>query len=120
MDRNGWTRFADAEPRKSACLYRWLLIWHAFRGVVAVKWEHRHDTPMYTHWRPMPRKGWMSAADRKPTAEDADILCCVLARHQFDGIRVTGWRQFYTSPYYTHWQRTPEPPEDYKSYRNLF
>ena len=120
MDRNRWTRFVDAEPEESACLDGWLLVWHVYRGVVAEKWEDRHDTPMYTHWRPMPRSGWIDAAQRKPTAEDGDIMCCVLARHKYDGIRVTGWVQFELCRYYTHWQRTPEPPVDHRAYFNMF
>ena len=120
MDRNGWTLFSEKEPEESACLYGWLLIWHVFQGVMAETWEERHFTPMFTHWQPMPRKGWISAADRRPSAEDADIHSCVLARHEYDGIRVTGWRQFQCDKYLTHWIRTPEPPEDYISYRNKF
>ena len=120
MDRNGWTLFSEKEPEESACLYGWLLIWHVFHGVIAEKWENRHDTPMFTHWRPMPRTGWISASDRQPTEEDADIMQCVLTRHQFDGLRVTGWWQFRCNKYLTHWQRTPEPPVDYKEHRKRF
>jgi hypothetical protein len=120
MDRNGWTLFSEAEPEESACLNGWLLIWHVFRGVIAEKWENRHDTTMFTHWRPMPRTGWISAKEHLPTAEDADVLCCVLARHEFDGLRVTGWRQFQYDNHWTHWQRTPEPPVDYKEYSKQF
>lgn len=120
MDCNGWTHFSEAEPDESACLYGWLLIWHVYRGVVTEGWMKRHNTPMYTHWRPMPRTGWISAAERRPTAADADIMQCVLARHEFDGLRVTGWRQFRRDRYLTHWQRTPEPPVDYKDYVNKY
>lgn len=120
MDRNGWIPFSEAEPEESACLYGWLLIWHVFQGVMAERWEERHFTPMFTHWRHMPRKGWISAAERRPTADDGDIHECVVARHEIDGIRVTGWRQFQNDRYLTHWQRTPEPPVDYREYRNKF
>lgn len=120
MDRNGWTAFDEAEPEESACLYEWLLIYHVYRGVIAEKWEKRRDTPMYTHWRPMPKKGWIEARDRRPNGEDADIFGCVLARHEYDGIRVTGWHQFECDKYWSHWQRTPEPPVDYMEYRKKF
>jgi len=120
MDRNGWTPFNETEPEESACLYGWMLIYHVFRGVIAEKWENRHDTPMFTHWRDMPKTGWISTADRRPTEADADIFQCVLARHEFDGLRVTGWRRFHSDKYLTHWQHTPEPPVDYMEYRKHF
>lgn len=75
---------------------------------------------MYTHWKPMPRRGWIAKEDRKPTADDADIMGCVLARHANEGLRVTGWHQFETNRYYTHWMPTPLPPEDGRAYRNRF
>lgn len=120
MDSNGWTAFDVQEPEESDCLYGYILIWHVFRGVIAEPWEKRHATPMFTHWKPMPRKGWIAAADRKPTPDDADVMHCVLARHDEDGIRVTGWHQFGHNTHLTHWMPTPPPPVDGPIYRKKF
>jgi len=119
MDRNGWTAFDAAEPEERFCLYGYLLIWHVCLGVVAVTWEKRHETSLYTHWRPMPRRGWIAARERKPTQADADSMNCVLARHDEEGLRVTGWHQFYDD-HWTHWMPTPPPPEDGPLYRKRF
>lgn len=120
MRSDGWTAFDEAEPEESACLYGYLLIWHVFRGVVVETWTERRATAMYTHWMAMPRKGWIASAERKPTAEDADIMNCVLARHEYDGIMVTGWHQFGHNRFLTHWMKTPQPPNDEMDYRNCF
>ena len=120
MDNQGWTAFEDQEPEESACLDGYLLIFHVFRGVVAEPWEKRHDTAMYTHWKPMPRTGWISAAERKPTPDDADISHCVLARHEDGLIRVTGWHQFRHNAGLTHWMPTPAPPDRQAEYRKRF
>ena len=115
-----WTAFERAEPEESACLNGWLLIWHVFRGVIAERWEHRHDTPMYTHWAAMPRNEWIHAQARRPTLADADVMHCVLAMHEEDGIRVTGWHQIRENGPYTHWMHTPIPPSDAKEYLKRF
>ena len=120
MDSSGWTAFEEREPDESACLYGYLLIWHVFRGVVAEEWARRHDTPMFTHWQAMPRRGWIASADRLPGREDANIMNCVLARHEYDGIMVTGWHRFGHEKRLTHWMRTPAPPEDGAVYRKRF
>ncbi|MBQ8087045.1 MAG: hypothetical protein IJ234_01320 [Clostridia bacterium] len=120
MDSNGWTAFEEREPEESACLYGWLLIFHVFRGVIAEPWKNRHDTPMFTHWKTIPRRGWIAAKDRKPTHADADIMGCVLARHETEGMRVTGWHQFECNKYLTHWMSTPPPPIDGMEYRKRF
>lgn len=111
MDSQGWTRFAFGEPPKHACLYKTLLIWHRYQGVMAVQWGHRHDYHMATHWRAMPRKGWIRREERLPDKDDADVYGCVLARHEFDGIKVTGWHQLARDKYLTHWRPTPAGPE---------
>lgn len=59
----------------------------------------------------MSKGNWTDAKERKPTREDADVTGCVLAWHKYNGCMVTGWHQFGVSAMYTHWQRTPEPPE---------
>lgn len=120
MDKNGWTAFDVQEPEASACLEGFLLIFHVFRGVLAEPWEKRHDTPMFTHWKSIPHKGWTDARKRIPTAADGDIAHCILARSETDGFRVTGWHQLERNPHYTHWMPTPEPPEDAAEYRRRF
>ena len=120
MDKNGWTAFDKQEPEESVCIEGFLLIFHVFRGVLAEPWEKRHNTPMFTHWNPMPRKGWTDAKKRMPTAEDGDIHRCVLARSETDGFRVTGWHQFAHNAHYTHWMPTPERPEDAAEYRRRY
>ncbi len=120
MDRNGWTAFDEAEPHESDCLDGWLLVWHVYRHNVSVRWEDRRHTSMITHWMPMPKEGWISASDRKPTKKDADIMGCVLAINRYDGIRVTGWFQFDLNCYLTHWRPTPGHPEDHMEYSRRF
>lgn len=120
MDSKGWTPFEDQEPEESVCLHGYLLIWHVFRGVIAEPWENRHQTPMFTHWKPMPRKGWINAAERKPTKEEADFSGCVLARYEDGEIRVTGWHQFRHNLGLTHWMPTPTPPDNQSEYRKKF
>lgn len=120
MDTNGWTAFEEAEPDFSACLYGYLLVWHVYRGVVVETWENRRATPMYTHWISMPRRGWVASVERLPTAEDANVTNCVLARHCLDGIMVTGWRRFEDEKRLTHWMRTPPPPVDAEKHRRMF
>ena len=120
MDRNGWTTFASREPTKSDCLDGWLLLWHVYRGAISERWENRRHTPMITHWQPMPKEGWISASERKPTQADADIFNCVLAKHKYDGIKVTGWRQFEHDRYLTHWLPTPGNPDDHMEHFKQF
>lgn len=120
MDNSGWIPFEEAEPNENDCLMGFLLIWHVFRGVVVEAYEHRHDTDMYTHWMAIPRRGWVASVERKPAKEDADVMNCVLARHAYDGIIVTGWRRFEEEKRLTHWRRTPEPPTDRAKYRERF
>lgn len=120
MDKRGWTAFDVQEPEESTCVYGYILIFHVYRSVIVEAWEKRHATPMYTHWKPIPRKGWIAAADRPPMVQDADIMHCVLARHEWDGIRVTGWHQVTGDKRYTHWMPTPEPPVDGAAYRKRF
>lgn len=55
--------------------------------------------------------GWIDKRDRLPMAEDADATHCVLAWHMHNGAMVIGWHQVERSPYFTHWQAMPEPPE---------
>lgn len=120
MDRNGWTTFASRAPTRSDCLDDWLLVWHVYRGAISVRWEDRQKTPMITHWQRMPKEGWISAAERKPTRADADIMGCVLARHLYDGIMVTGWRQFDYDRYMMCWLPTPGAPEDHPEHFKRF
>lgn len=120
MDSLGWTAFEEREPEEADCLYGFLLIFHVFRGVVAEPWERRHDTPMYTQWKPIPRRGWIAAAERMPTKEDSDVMRCILARSETDGFRVTGWHQIEHNAHYTHWMPTPAPPERAAEYRKKF
>ena len=120
MDKNGWTAFDGAELEKGACLYGCILLWHVYRGAVSEAWEARRATPMYTHWMAMPRRGWIASAQRLPTAEDGDVQNCVLARHAFDGIQVTGWRRFHHDTALTHWMRMPDPPKEAEKYKERF
>lgn len=120
MDNNGWTAFDVQKPERNACIYDYLLVWHVFRGVVSEHWESRNQTAMYTHWKTMPRKGWICSKDKAPTQNDADVMNCVLARHDIDGIKVTGWHQIKIDKHFTHWMPTPLPPVDGAAYRKRF
>ena len=113
---DGGTSVKEQDATEDACVGGSLLVWHMYRGAVVWPFEKRGESRMLTHWREMPKSGWTDAAERKPTPEDADIRGCVLAKHEFDGIRVTGWHQFGWNRHLTHWIRTPEPPRDAKQY----
>lgn len=118
-----WFAFEYDEPDEIACMDGWLLIWHVFRGVIAERWEHRHDTPMYTHWMHIPRgesSGWIATYERFPTLEDADVMGCVLAIDRDGVFRVTGWHQIRKNGPYVQWMHTPPPPADAKEYLNRF
>lgn len=59
-------------------------------------------------------QGWIHAAERMPTAEDADEWGCVLVWHFYQGPMVTGWRQVEQNSFMTHWRHTPRPPMGYR------
>ena len=120
MDALGWTAYDRGEPEMADCVEGRLLVFHVFRGVVTETWEKRRYTPMYTHWKRIPRQGWIAAATRKPARKDADIRHCVLARSEMTGIRVTGYHQFETDRYLTHWMPVPSPPTDAEQYKQPF
>lgn len=111
-ENNGWTAFEEAEPKERDCLLGCILVWHRYRGVVSVKWERRRETPMYTHWKPMPRQGWISRDVQLPTKADADITNCVLIMQGEEGITVTGWHQMQHNKNYNQWMPTPLPPQE--------
>ena len=107
-----WTMFEEREPTEENTVYGYLLVWHVFAGVIAVRLEDRHANSMYTHWARPPGRGWVDARERWPTPEDADKDNCVLARRDDETFIVTGWHQFRTNRHLTHWAHLPAPPEN--------
>lgn len=118
MDAKGWTTFEAREPEESDCINGQLLVWHVFQGAFCIRYEKRHSNRFYTHWKALPGKGWTDSAKRKPSAEDADIHGCVLAKKDDGSMKITGWHQFDHEESYTHWMPTPEGPESAKEYRD--
>lgn len=61
----------------------------------------------------MENEKWIDAiAERKPTKEDADERNCVLVWHVYNGVMVTGYHQFDSSRFLTHWMPCPKPPKN--------
>lgn len=87
--------------------------------------DGRTIAPGERTWRELPEDSadgteignWTDAQKRLPEESDADEFGCVLAFHAFNGVMVTGWKQFRENGYLTHWQRTPKPP---KTFRQLW
>lgn len=119
MDSRGWMTFQEREPEESDAADGTILVWHILQGAFA-RPAGVPKSAMYTHWKRIPRAGWIAAADRKPAIGDADPMGCVLARSESDGTKVTGWHQFEHDTPYTHWMPTPEGPEDAEEYRRRF
>lgn len=55
---------------------------------------------------------WISVRDRLPGPADADLQQCVVAWHEMNGAMITGWRQFETNRFLTHWMPCPTAPRD--------
>lgn len=120
MDSRSWVQFASREPEEGDYTDGYLLVWHILQGAFARKRTGRPLSKLYSHWRTMPTEGWIAAAEKKPTAQDADHMGCVLARSDTDGYKVTGWHQFAHDPRFTQWMPTPEEPEDAVELRKKF
>lgn len=64
---------------------------------------------------------WISRAERLPGPADADPQQCVVAWHEMNGAMITGWRQFETNRFLTHWMPCPTAPRDYpEHYRQVW
>ena len=117
MDGSGWIDLKERLPTEEDG--ERVLVWHIYQGAMAERREQCDKNRFYSHWRRISAEGWISARERMPTREDGDEQNCVLARHEYDGIKVTGWHQFGREKYYTHWMRTPEPPEGHIDMRKM-
>ena len=98
---------ADADERGR------ILVWHRYQHGMLYAWDGVHSNRYITHWMPISRLcgTWIDIRKRRPTAEDADAIGCVLARHVIDGITVIGWHQLHSSAFYTHFARLPDAPK---------
>ena len=116
MDHNGWISLNERTPAPVDGEY--VLVWHVYQGTMAIRREEYTKNRFYSHWKPIPAEGWIDKNEHMPTAEDGDVWRCVLTRHEIYGFKVTGWQQLEHDRYYTHWMRTPEPPDDFIELRN--
>ena len=116
MDHHGWISLSKRTPAPVDGEY--VLVWHVYQGTMAIRREEYTKNRFYSHWKPIPAEGWIDKNEHMPTAEDGDVWRCVLTRHEIYGFKVTGWQQLEHDRYYTHWMRTPEPPDDFIELRN--
>ena len=116
MDHHGWISLNERTPAPADGEYA--LVWHVYQGTMAIRREEYTKNRFYSHWKPIPAEGWIDKNEHMPTAEDGDVWRCVLTRHEIYGFKVTGWQQLEHDRYYTHWMRTPEPPDDFIELRN--
>ena len=107
MRNIGWISLTERKPDEKDGD---MLVWHRYQGTMAVTRAQYLDNRFFTHWREMPADGWTDVRERLPGAGDADVWGCVLTKHRYNGIRVTGWRQLALDKDYTAWRRAPEPP----------
>ncbi|MBQ4492627.1 MAG: hypothetical protein II967_04970 [Deltaproteobacteria bacterium] len=117
MDHHGWINLKEHTPAPEDGEY--VLVWHVYQGTMAIRREECTKNRFYSHWKPIPTEGWIDKNEHMPTVEDGDVWRCVLTRHEIYGFKVTGWQQLEHDRYYTHWMRTPEPPDDFVELRNI-
>lgn len=53
---------------------------------------------------------WIDRETRLPGADDADEYGCVLCKHRYNGILVTGWRRVAENSFIVAWAKTPGGP----------
>lgn len=54
---------------------------------------------------------WIDRETRLPGKDDADEYGCVLCKHRYNGILVTGWRRVAENSFIVAWAKTPGGPE---------
>lgn len=94
-----------------------ILIWHVFQGVMVGKCEEWKNNRFFSHWKTV-GTDWVSAKDRKPRREDADVYSCVISRNEHGEVGIAGWHRFEREPALMYWQSPPEPPADFRELRN--
>lgn len=88
-----------------------VLVWHRYQCGMLYAWDGVCRNRFIAHWMPLHAiSQWIDVRTRAPTAEDADALRCVLARHTIDGIVIIGWFQIPGNTSYTHFARLPDAP----------
>ena len=90
-----------------------VLVWHRYQcGMLYARDGVCHNR-FITHWMPLRYmdEKWIDVRTRAPTADDADALRCVLARHSVDGVCVIGWFQIPGNISYTHFAQLPHAPD---------
>lgn len=109
----GWICKSQREPTAQDADQRGkLLVWHKFQCGMLYPWDGVCRNRFITHWMSICAMDgcWIDVRTRKPTAQDADALGCVLARHVVDGVTVIGWNQIPGCASYTHFARLPDHP----------
>lgn len=99
-----------------------VFVWHAYQGAMLTPWSAFDKNSFNVYWMrvsdgvPGP---WIEAVERLPTKEDLDALDCVLSKNTRGSISVTGIHQIGWNGAFTHWQRLPAPPSDYRELRKM-
>lgn len=97
-----------------------LLVWHAYQGAMLTTWWDYPTNRFHVYWMPLSsldETGWIEAADKLPTVNDADALNCVLVEDHRGDLKVTGFHQFGWNKMLVRWHRLPCPPQDAKELR---
>ena len=96
-----------------------LLVWHAYQGAMLATWWDYPTNRFHIYWMPLSAldPGWIEAADKLPTVNDADALNCVLVEDRQGDLKVTGYHQFSWNKMLVRWHRLPSPPQDAKELR---
>lgn len=116
--KSRWTLLEDAVPGAADGDDGKVLVWHVFQGAMLCRWDCVRENPFHTHWMTVwDAADWIDAKERLPDASDADEWQCVLAWHEDDGTRITGWHQFEADRKLAAWSRLPCPPEGYRELR---
>lgn len=110
----GWICKSQREPTEQDADERGkILVWHRYQCGMLFAWDSICRNRFITHWTPICAmdEDWIEVRTRKPTAQDADALGCVLARHAVDGVTVIGWHQIPDNTSYTHFAKLPPAPD---------
>lgn len=118
MGLNGWISLSERPPNTRDG--EQILVWHVFQGTMIVRRVDCHRNHFYSHWQKIPADGWVSALFRKPQVTECDLWQCVLAYHDTDGFKVTGYHQFLWDKHLIFWRSAPEPPDNHVELQKRF
>ena len=96
-----------------------IIVWHIYQGVMVVGREEAAENPFMTHWREIDDDAWISAEDRMPTKDDADVCGCVISQDRWGEARTAGWHRFGRESSLVRWQHPPERPANFRDLQNI-